>query len=207
MVFDAYIINGFVKIFVYASVFLGGLFLNAHAANSDAKELSMALRGGGYIIYWRHGKTEKGQRDAPNVNLKDCLTQRNLSPDGRQQAIQIGNDFRRIGIQIDKVLTSPYCRCYDTGYLAFGRAQKDHSLYFSIDMNKSIRDVHSQKLIEYMSTKPIRGKNTVIIGHTANLKEATNIWPSTEGVMHIFKPEKSRFSHMGFILPEQWSDL
>jgi phosphohistidine phosphatase SixA len=41
---------------------------------------------------------------------------------GIAQAKRIGEVFRDHGITIGEVLTSPYCRCIDTGKLAFGRA-------------------------------------------------------------------------------------
>ena len=176
-------------------------------ADLDSKALSEILVDGGYVIYWRHGETLKGQRDNPNVDLEDCSTQRNLSPDGQEQAKRIGKEFDRLGILVDKVLTSPYCRCYDTGYLAFNRAERDNGLYFSIDMSKSLRTKHNQKLREYMSSSPEKGKNTIIVGHTSNLKEVSDIWPSPEGVMHVFKPEANGFTHMGLILPEYWLGL
>src|SRR6478752_9230341 len=41
---------------------------------------------------------------------------------GIEQAKRIGEAFRDHGIAVGKVLTSPYCRCIDTGKLAFGQA-------------------------------------------------------------------------------------
>lgn len=177
------------------------------ANKTEAKKLSESLTQGGYVIYWRHTKTEKEQRDAANVNLQECATQRNLSDEGREQAKQVGEHFRRLGIKIGKVLSSPYCRCHESASLAFNYVEQDYNLYFSIDMNKSTRDTHSRELQKYLNTPPPKGQNTIIVGHTANLMEATGIWPSSEGVMHIFKPEKDEAMHLGFITIHQWGDL
>lgn len=205
MISDLILKRGLIKVFLSALVCVIATAHHALATGLDAKALSEVLKDGGYVIYWRHGATVKGQRDNPNVDLNDCSTQRNLSLEGEQQASLIGKEFLRLGIQVDKVLTSPYCRCYDTGYLAFNRAQRDYNLYFSIDMSSAIRDDHNSKLIEYLSMPPEPGKNTVIVGHTSNLKEVSDIWPSPEGVMHIFKPETHGFKHMGLILPSYWT--
>jgi broad specificity phosphatase PhoE len=59
----------------------------------------------------------------PDARLEDCSTQRNLDETGRAQAIRIGEAFRQQGIAVDAVLSSPRCRCLDTGRLAFGRAE------------------------------------------------------------------------------------
>jgi broad specificity phosphatase PhoE len=46
----------------------------------------------------------------------------NLSSRGIEQAKRIGEAFRAHGIAVREVLTSPYCRCIDTGKPAFGLA-------------------------------------------------------------------------------------
>ena len=60
---------------------------------------------------------------SPGARLDDCSTQRNLDEGGRAQAGRIGESFRRNGIEVGTVLSSPRCRCLDTARLAFGRAE------------------------------------------------------------------------------------
>ena len=66
----------------------------------------------------------------------------------------------------------------------------------------------TQKLIDSLSVKlkalPPPGSNTVLVSHTANLREVTNIWPKPEGVVHIFKPSGDDYQHIGRITPVQW---
>jgi phosphohistidine phosphatase SixA len=52
----------------------------------------------------------------------NCVEEVNLSSRGVEQAKRIGEAFRVHGIAVGEVRTSPYCRCVDTGKLAFGRA-------------------------------------------------------------------------------------
>ena len=47
-----------------------------------------------------------GVGDPANLNVADCSTQRNLSGDGRRQAIEIGKRFRKSGIANAEVYTS-----------------------------------------------------------------------------------------------------
>ncbi len=81
-----------------------------------------ALRGGGYVLLFRHAATDYGQSDVDKQNLENCLTQRNLSEQGRQQAAAIGQAFRQLQIPVGTDLASPYCRTQETARLAYGVA-------------------------------------------------------------------------------------
>jgi hypothetical protein len=84
--------------------------------------LMEALRQGGYTIFIRHTATEKSTPDQNLFDIDDCSTQRNLSDEGKRQAERIGRSFEKLGIPVGEVLSSPYCRCMETGKLAFGKA-------------------------------------------------------------------------------------
>jgi broad specificity phosphatase PhoE len=90
----------------------------AHA--SDA--VWEAARLPGSVIVVRHSYAP-GTFDPPDAKLDDCSTQRNLDEAGRAQATRLGEAFRARGIAVGAVLSSPRCRCMDTGRLAFGRAE------------------------------------------------------------------------------------
>jgi broad specificity phosphatase PhoE len=81
-----------------------------------------ALRSPGAVVVLRHSFAPGGF-DPPDSRLDDCSTQRNLDEGGRAQARRIGEVFRQQGITVGAVLSSPRCRCLDTGRLAFGSAQ------------------------------------------------------------------------------------
>jgi broad specificity phosphatase PhoE len=74
------------------------------------------------VVVLRHSYAP-GAFDPPDARLDDCATQRNLDDNGRAQARRIGEAFRQHGIAVATVLSSPRCRCLDTGRLAFGQAQ------------------------------------------------------------------------------------
>lgn len=81
------------------------------------------LQAGGVAILLRHARTEPGIGDPSGFRLGDCSTQRNLSEEGRQQAIRIGEALAARRIRVDQVLSSEWCRCLDTARLAFPRLE------------------------------------------------------------------------------------
>jgi len=81
-----------------------------------------ALRAPGSVVVLRHSYAP-GTFDPPTARLDDCSTQRNLDDNGRAQAARVGEAFKKNGIAVGEVLSSPRCRCLDTARLAFGRVQ------------------------------------------------------------------------------------
>ena len=86
-----------------------------------------AVRAPGSVVVLRHSYAP-GTFDPPTARLDDCSTQRNLDAHGRAQAARVGEAFRQRGIAVGVVLSSPRCRCLDTGRLAFGHAKAWESL-------------------------------------------------------------------------------
>ncbi len=177
-------------------------------AEENSQRLVQTIRNGGYILYMRHAASNRSQTDIDTTSLNDCSKQRNLSAIGRKQAHAIGESIRTLQIPIGKVITSPYCRCVDTAKLAFGKGIKSNNLRFAISENETKTTQLSKALQKLLSSPPAKGTNTVIVAHTANLKEATKIWPKPEGVLHIFLPLGDKgFKHIGRITPKQWQSL
>ena len=87
-----------------------------------AESVWEVLRAPGSVVILRHSFAPGGF-DPPDARLDDCSTQRNLDERGRAQARRIGDAFRQNGVAVGAVLSSPRCRCLDTGRLAFGQAQ------------------------------------------------------------------------------------
>jgi broad specificity phosphatase PhoE len=81
-----------------------------------------ALATPGSVVVLRHSYAP-GSFDPPDARLDDCSTQRNLDENGRAQARRVGEAFRRRGIVVGRVLSSPRCRCLDTARLAFGKVE------------------------------------------------------------------------------------
>jgi phosphohistidine phosphatase SixA len=91
----------------------------APAAQSDDGQLSsawQALQTGHAVILMRHARAP-GTGDPPEFEIGQCATQRNLSDDGRKQAVAIGDVLRANGITTATVLSSEWCRCQETAQL------------------------------------------------------------------------------------------
>ena len=88
------------------------------AAADSADDAWAALAKGGHVALIRHGNAPPGQGgDPPGFKFDDCSTQRNLDDAGREQARALGEVFRKHGVQVDRILASPMCRCLETGRL------------------------------------------------------------------------------------------
>ena len=87
-------------------------------------ELLSELRKGGYVLYFRHTSTDFNQNDENMKSFEDCANQRNLIDKGRAEARAVGAAIRELGIPVERVLASPFCRTVETAQLMFGRAEK-----------------------------------------------------------------------------------
>jgi phosphohistidine phosphatase SixA len=93
-----------------------------------------AIQQGGYVIYLRHADRSRGAKEpfdanSPVAAFMDCTHQRNLTAHGREDAVQIGVNFRSMKVPIGQVLALPLCRTRETAQLAFGEADLDPHLY------------------------------------------------------------------------------
>ena len=91
------------------------------AAELKGKALVEALQDGGYNIYFRHAPTDWGQHDrveaAGDWTSCDPAKMRQLSSEGRATARRIGEAIRALGVPVAKVLSSEYCRAWETARL------------------------------------------------------------------------------------------
>ncbi len=89
------------------------------AAPATANEAAAwaALRTGNAIALMRHADAPGGFGDPEGFKLEDCATQRNLSANGRAEAVRVGAAFRERGVKPARILSSPWCRCVDTAKL------------------------------------------------------------------------------------------
>jgi hypothetical protein len=101
---------------------LGGLITGPAAVGADEQVWAL-LKGGGQVVLIRHAITTPGVGDPPGMRLDDCRTQRNLTDEGRRDARRLGERFGARGIVVDRVLSSPWCRCLETARLAFGAGE------------------------------------------------------------------------------------
>lgn len=130
------------------------------------------LRNGGYNLYARHGEATIGE-DQANINFQDCSTQRNLSEEGKRQAMAYGEALRSLYIPIHyPVLASPFCRTRETAELAFGKenVQVDpfwlETYYLSSKSSATEQQRILNNLKSALEIPPPAGSNKVIIAHS-----------------------------------------
>jgi hypothetical protein len=59
-----------------------------------------------------------------------------------------------------------------------------------------------------LASPPPPGTNTVLVSHTANLREATGFWPKPEGAIYIFRPgPDDTFTPVAHMAPSDWQAL
>ena len=145
---------------------------------SDEK-LVNSLNEGGKLIFIRHAYAP-GNGDPKNFSLKDCSSQRNLNQEGIDQSKKIGLFFTQNKIQIDKVLSSEWCRCKDTAkyafdsYKTFDALNSFYDARFAKNKTKQIKDL--KKYILRWNSK----KNLVLVTHFVVISEILGVG-STSG--------------------------
>ena len=185
----------------------------------DDKALVSALRDGGHVIYIRHAKTTKdwGDQVSPELDLADCSTQRRLSDEGKADAKTIGEGIKAAGIPVGDVISSDYCRAYNTADLAFGTYTKNSDLNFlpCVECTSEDYENYAKRVAPLMSAKPEAGKNTFLVGHddpfqgvTMPVVPTNGIYPAPMGVAYVAKPlGDGNFELVAKILPNQWLAL
>lgn len=169
--------------FLPASLVLA-IALAAHGLEARAnEELWALLKDGGVVVLMRHAITTPGVGDPPGMMVDKCNTQRNLTEEGRRHAKLIGEAWRAHGVQPDKVLSSPMCRCLETARLAFGRvddAQPVNNARHEPEMPRQVREMRA------VASEKRRGI-VVLVSHGTTIAAVTGV--STEpGEMVIVSP-------------------
>ena len=142
------------------------------------KNLLNKLEDGGNLIFIRHAYAPGGG-DPDNFNLNDCSTQRNLSEEGRKQARQIGEFFKKNKIQIDIVLSSEWCRCKETARIAFKNFSTNNFLnsFYSSKYAKN-KEKQIEMLNDYVK-KFKSNQNLIFVTHYVLISEVLNYAPSS----------------------------
>lgn len=175
--------------------------------------LVQTLREGGFNIYFRHASTDWSQSDevgkAGDWLSCDSSRMRQLSAEGRQTSINIGESVRELGLPIGKVMASPYCRTVETAELMqLGAVEATTDV-----MNLRVASYFGGRAIIIgtakmrLSSKPAAGTNTVIVAHGNVAQAATPVYPG-EGEAVIFKPDgDGEFHYIARIAPDDWSRI
>jgi broad specificity phosphatase PhoE len=166
----------------------------APSARAD-EPLWELLERGGQVVLIRHAITTPGAGDPPGMRVDDCQTQRNLTDAGRGHARRVGEAVRARGIAIDRVLSSPWCRCLETARLAFGRAEKWAPLSNLFGRPDNRADQVRQ--MQAIAGERRAGGNLVLVTHGSTIAALTGIRPDMGEVVVVTPQGEGRFAVAG----------
>jgi phosphohistidine phosphatase SixA len=168
-------------------------------AADGSKEAWDALVTGGHVALIRHGNAPPGHGgDPPGFKIDDCATQRNLDERGREQARALGGALRAHGVRVDRILSSPWCRCLETARLmAVGPVESSWALVPDRQPSAPVRVLELRDMVAAW-----RGPGTLVLvthglavgpligilpnqGETLVLKPGHDSWPSAKLVGRI----------------------
>jgi len=178
---------GVLRVAVVAVALAVGLtLLTAPSTSAQAADIWQTLREGrGYAVLLRHA-IAPGTGDPAGFRLGDCSTQRNLSVEGRRQAIAIGAQWRRERLPVDRVLTSRWCRARDTArLLAVGEVRAYPALDSSFTVSDATASRRTAKVRALIQRHRGQAGVLVLVGHQVNITDLTGVAPPSGGAVVV----------------------
>jgi hypothetical protein len=178
-----------------------GLGCAAWAVDGEMNEMRAiaALRQGGQVVYMRHADRARGEKEALSqfstaAEYNDCRRQRNLTSAGRRQAVDLGENMRKLGVPVGEVYANAQCRTRDTAILAFGFVKVDPNIF----------DLGHVRML--FNRPPAPATNTIIVGNDYQLRELTGV-DLDVGEMALIKPDgRGGFTVTARLDLEDWDD-
>lgn len=180
---------GALRIAVVAVALAVGLTLipsPSPTTSAHAADIWQTLREGrGYAVLLRHA-IAPGTGDPAGFRLGDCSTQRNLSAEGRRQAIAIGAQWRRERMPVDRVLTSRWCRARDTArLLSVGEVRAYPALDSSFTVSDATASRRTAKVRALIQRHRGQAGVLVLVGHQVNITDLTGVAPPSGGAVVV----------------------
>ena len=176
------------------------MLLAAPASAATPGEIVEAVRGGGHVIYFRHGATTRSGIDRIEWPRE---RQRLLSAEGVQQSETIGAAFREKGIPVGEVIASPFARCRDMAEIMFGRVDERMELLGLLSDSEG-REERVAFMREKATEPPAPGLNRVIVAHRSNIEAVADV-TLAEGEAVVLRPDMAGgFAVLGTMMPEDW---
>jgi hypothetical protein len=164
-----------------------------------ALTVRQALVVGGYTIHFRHAAAdvcsdqlmsmvpEWWKRCDADCTVNNTATARQLNNAGRADATAIGDAFTTLGIPVGRVITSEFCRNFETAQLMdFGpplEYEPDITYYVYDEPNRC------NNSFALLAQTPIAGTNTALIGHAGFSGGCVPLSSLAWGEAAIFKPD------------------
>ena len=129
-----------------------------------------------------------GTGDPAHFDIDDCSTQRNLSAEGRRQAVNLGDLFRRNGIERAEMFSSAWCRCHETAVLMNLGDVRTLPALNSFFEARSREEEQMAALTAWLSGRQ-SADPIVLVTHQVNITALTDVFPGSGEI--IFVAEKN----------------
>ena len=173
------------------------LVIPAGRAIADEEQVWAALKQGGKVVLLRHTHVDM-REGIGHLAPGNCAAEVNLSSRGVEQAKRIGEAFRANGIAVGEVLTSPYCRCIDTGKLAFGHARAVQYLMPPGVLSDSQAKLNRERVLQDIRDHR-SSSNLVMITHDLNISDIVLEPSIAMGDFFVLQPNGADFDVIGKI--------
>jgi broad specificity phosphatase PhoE len=185
--------------------------LSAASDHRPDRTLVEDLRKGGYVLFVRHFPTDHAQDDTDPLHLENTAAQRQLTDAGRAQAAAFGEALRKLEIPIGSVVCSQFQRAHESAKLI---AVGEPVASADVSAGQSAKDATEKKarvdaLRRMLSTAPSAGRNTLIVSHNSNLKDAAGVEFADvgEGEVVVFQPGDGTFREVARVHPPSiWTE-
>jgi len=154
-----------------------------------------ALRLPGSFALIRHA-TAPGTNDPSGFRLEDCATQRNLSAEGRAQAVRIGDLFRANSIAEAGVYSSQWCRCLDTARLMKLGEVRPQPLLNSFFQDRSREAGQIEALRRWIAELDL-AKPTVFVTHQVVVTAISQVFPGSGEIVVMQRMPGGQLSVQG----------
>jgi phosphohistidine phosphatase SixA len=169
---------------------------SVEAQSPKQREAIEKLRTGGYVVYVRHTQTDSKTEDKDLSDMGNCAGQRLLSDQGRENAAKLGEALKALAVPVGDVITSQFCRAKETAKLMKLEISKETADLNNDSGEPFVTKPESERrgaaLRKLLAVQPEQGKNTLIIGHVPNLRNALSLDYANmkEGEIAIFAAKK-----------------
>ena len=169
-------------------------------AQLQGQALTAALRGGGYVIYFRHTATDFSRNDAGMRSYDDCDNQRLLSARGRADAASIGPRMRELQLPVGACYARPYCRTMEHARLMLG----------AVTPRSEIREADGGDYpgLKQLLVMPVEaGTNRWIVGHGNPFRAIAGPPHLMEGEAVVIRPGGRTWTVVARIAVGDWPTL
>ena len=137
-----------------------------------------------------------GTFDPPGFRLDDCATQRNLSAEGRAQAVRIGELFRGNGIAEAVVYSSQWCRCLETATLMALGIVRPEPLLNSFAQNHERAAQQTAALRPWIAALDL-ARPTVMVTHQVVITALSEVFPANGEIVVMRRERDGRLALHG----------